>query len=232
MKKILAVLLLMLSLTFAIVGSVGAMQNREEEKAETTIARIESVDSATANITEVQTRLKKWGYYTGNVDGINGPLTISAVKRFQRKYGLVQDGIVGPLTAAKMGISVSGGSSSSNYSSNDRYLLAKVIYAEARGESYTGQVAIGAVVLNRVEDSRFPNTIAGVIYQPWAFTAVNDGQINLEPNATAYQAADDALNGWDPTYGSIYYYNPETATSDWIWSTTYVTQIGRHIFAV
>mgnify|MGYP005771183091 CR=1 FL=1 len=232
MKKILAVLLLMLSLTFAIVGSVGAMQNREEEKAETTIARIESVDSATANITEVQTRLKKWGYYTGNVDGINGPLTISAVKRFQKKYGLVQDGIVGPLTAAKMGISVSGGSSSSSYSSNDRYLLAKVIYAEARGESYTGQVAIGAVVLNRVEDSRFPNTIAGVIYQPWAFTAVNDGQINLEPNATAYQAADDALNGWDPTYGSIYYYNPETATSDWIWSTTYVTQIGKHIFAV
>ena len=222
----------MLSLTFAIVGSVSAIQGVNEEKAETTIARIDSVDSATADITEVQTRLKKWGYYTGNVDGINGPLTISAVKRFQKKYGLTQDGIVGPLTAAKMGISLSGGSSSSSYNSNDRYLLAKVIYAEARGESYTGQVAIGAVVLNRVEDSRFPNTIAGVIYQPWAFTAVNDGQINLEPNATAYQAADDALNGWDPTYGSVYYYNPATATSSWIWTTTYVTQIGNHIFAV
>ena len=222
----------MLSLTFAIVGSVSAIQGVNEEKAETTIARIDSVDSATADITEVQTRLKKWGYYTGNVDGIYGPLTISAVKRFQKKYGLTQDGIVGPLTAAKMGISLSGGSSSSSYNSNDRYLLAKVIYAEARGESYTGQVAIGAVVLNRVEDSRFPNTIAGVIYQPWAFTAVNDGQINLEPNATAYQAADDALNGWDPTYGSVYYYNPQTATSSWIWTTTYVTQIGNHIFAV
>ena len=232
MKKLLVVLLVMLSLTFAIMGSVSAIQGVNEEKAETTIARIDSVDSATADITEVQTRLKKWGYYTGNVDGINGPLTISAVKRFQKKYGLTQDGIVGPLTAAKMGISLSGGSSSSSYNSNDRYLLAKVIYAEARGESYTGQVAIGAVVLNRVEDSRFPNTIAGVIYQPWAFTAVNDGQINLEPNATAYQAADDALNGWDPTYGSVYYYNPQTATSSWIWTTTYVTQIGNHIFAV
>ena len=190
-----------------------------------------SLYAATADIKEVQTRLKKWGYYTGSVDGINGPLTKAAVKKFQKKYGLTQDGIVGPLTAAKMGISLSGGSSS-NYNNNDRYLLAKVIYAEARGESYTGQVAIGAVVLNRVEDSRFPNTIAGVIYQPWAFTAVNDGQINLEPNQKAYQAADDALNGWDPTYGCVYYYNPATATSKWIWTTTKVTQIGKHIFAV
>ena len=232
MKKLLIAMLVMVSCFFGIAGSVGAIQGIKQEPAKTTIARIESVDSATADIKEVQTRLKKWGYYTGNVDGINGPLTVSAVKKFQKRYGLTQDGIVGPLTAAKMGISVSSGSSSSSYSSNDRYLLAKVIYAEARGESYTGQVAIGAVVLNRVEDSRFPNTIAGVIYQPWAFTAVNDGQINLEPNETAYQAADDALNGWDPTYGSIYYYNPETATSKWIWSTTYVTQIGKHIFAV
>lgn len=188
------------------------------------------VDAAVADTKEVQTRLKKWGYYTGNIDGINGPKTISAVKKFQKKYGLTQDGIVGPLTAAKMGLSVKSGSS--NYSSNDRYLLAKVIYAEARGESYTGQVAIGAVVLNRVKDSRFPNTVSGVIYQPWAFTAVNDGQINLEPNQKAYQAADDALNGWDPTYGCVYYYNPKTATSKWIWSTTKVTQIGNHVFAV
>ena len=202
------------------------------EKSTPTIATLKPAYSVTADTKEVQTRLKKWGYYTGNVDGINGPKTIAAVKAFQKKYGLTQDGIVGPLTAAKMGINLNASSSSSNYSSNDRYLLAKVIYAEARGESYTGQVAIGAVVLNRVEDSRFPNTIAGVIYQPWAFTAVNDGQINLEPNATAYQAADDALNGWDPTYGCVYYYNPETATSSWIWTTTKVTQIGKHVFAV
>ena len=190
------------------------------------------VSAAVADTKEVQTRLKKWGYYTGSVDGINGPKTIAAVKKFQKRYGLTQDGIVGPLTAAKMGISVKAGTSSSKYNNNDRYLLAKVIYAEARGESYTGQVAIGAVVLNRVADSRFPNTVAGVIYQPWAFTAVNDGQINLEPNQKAYQAADDALNGWDPTYGCVYYYNPQTATSKWIFSTKKVTQIGKHVFAV
>ena len=234
MKKLLICLLAILSCGIAIVCSVSTVSNlqSENEISVETIANMDSVDAAVANTTEVQKRLKKWGYYTGNVDGINGPKTIAAVKKFQKRYGLTQDGIVGPLTAAKMGISVSQSTSSSNYNSNDRYLLAKVIYAEARGESYTGQVAIGAVVLNRVEDSRFPNTIAGVIYQPWAFTAVNDGQINLEPNQKAYQAADDALNGWDPTYGCVYYYNPETATSKWIWTTKKVTQIGKHVFAV
>ena len=234
MKKLLICFLAVMSCGFAVVCSVGtvsSLQNNNETFVET-IANMDTVDAAVANTTEVQKRLKKWGYYTGNVDGINGPKTIAAVKKFQKKYGLTQDGIVGPLTAAKMGISVSQSASSSNYNSNDRYLLAKVIYAEARGESYTGQVAIGAVVLNRVDDSRFPNTIAGVIYQPWAFTAVNDGQINLEPNQKAYQAADDALNGWDPTYGCVYYYNPQTATSKWIWTTKKVTQIGKHVFAV
>ena len=219
---------------FAIFGTVLGITGQIKQSTQTTIAASEKieVDAAVANTREVQTRLKKWGYYTGVVDGINGPKTKAAVKKFQKRYGLTQDGIVGPLTAAKMGISVSANSSSSKYNSNDRYLLAKVIYAEARGESYTGQVAIAAVVLNRVDDSRFPNTVAGVIYQPWAFTAVNDGQINLEPNATAYQAADDALNGWDPTYGCVYYYNPQTATSKWIWTTKKVTQIGKHVFAV
>lgn len=232
-KKILIAFMLLLTGVFSVFGFLTFNNSvSSNEKSTPTIATLEPAYSVTADTTEVQTRLKKWGYYTGNVDGINGPKTIAAVKAFQKKYGLVQDGIVGPLTAAKMGINLNTSSSSSNYSSNDRYLLAKVIYAEARGESYTGQVAIGAVVLNRVEDSRFPNTIAGVIYQPWAFTAVNDGQINLEPNATAYQAADDALNGWDPTYGCVYYYNPATATSSWIWSTKKVTQIGNHVFAV
>lgn len=193
---------------------------------------VTTVFAAGVDIKEVQTRLKKWGYYTGNIDGINGPKTIAAVKQFQKKYGLTADGVVGPLTAAKLGISIGAQPGGSKYNSNDRYLLAKVIYAEARGESYVGQVAIGAVVLNRVRDNRFPNTVSGVIYQPWAFTAVNDGQIKLEPNATAYKAADDCLNGWDPTYGSVYYYNPKTATSSWIFTTKYVTQIGNHIFAV
>ena len=198
---------------------------------QTANATIESVDAAVADTREVQTVLKKWGYYKGSVDGINGTLTKEAVKRFQRKYGLVPDGIVGPLTASKMGLKVKG-TSSSTYNNNDLYLLAKLVHSEARGESYTGQVAVGAVVLNRIKSSKFPNTIAGVIYQPRAFTAINDGQFNLEPNQTAYQAARDAMNGWDPTYGAVYYYNPKTATSAWIRGTKTVTTIGRHVFSV
>lgn len=216
-------------LTCMLIG--GGQMYVQSQKIATTATNIERVDAAVADTREVQTVLKKWGYYTGNVDGINGPKTIAAVKAFQKKYGLAVDGIVGPLTAAKMGLSVSGGSSS-GYNNNDLYLLAKLVYSEARGESYIGQVAVAAVVLNRVEDSRFPNTIAGVIYQPWAFTAVNDGQFALEPNETAYQAARDAMNGWDPTYGAVYYYNPKTATSAWIRSTTTVTVIGQHVFSV
>ena len=231
-KRIFVLSVLVLLVMVGAFGTWQIIDINTNQKAVETVAKLEKVEAAVANTTEVQKRLKKWGYYTGAVDGINGPKTIAAVKKFQKRYGLTQDGIVGPLTAAKMGLSVSSSTSSSTYNSNDRYLLAKVIYAEARGESYTGQVAIAAVVLNRVEDSRFPNTVAGVIYQPWAFTAVNDGQINLEPNAKAYQAADDALNGWDPTYGCVYYYNPKTATSKWIFSTKKVTQIGKHVFAV
>lgn len=206
--------------------------NFVDKKAVPIVQGVEEVYAATADTREVQRVLKKWGYYTGNVDGINGPRTIAAVKRFQKKYGLTQDGIVGPLTAAKMGLKVSNYSSSSSYNNNDLYLLAKLVHSEARGESYTGQVAVAAVVLNRVDDSRFPNTIAGVIYQPWAFTAINDGQFNLEPNQTAYQAARDAMNGWDPTYGAVYYYNPRTATSAWIRNTKTVTVIGQHVFSV
>ena len=206
--------------------------NFVDKKAVPIVQGVEEVYAATADTREVQRVLKKWGYYTGNVDGINGPKTIAAVKRFQKKYGLTQDGIVGPLTAAKMGLKVSNYSISSIYNNNDLYLLAKLVHSEARGESYTGQVAVAAVVLNRVDDSRFPNTIAGVIYQPWAFTAINDGQFNLEPNQTAYQAARDAMNGWDPTYGAVYYYNPRTATSAWIRNTKTVTVIGQHVFSV
>ena len=181
----------------------------------------------------IQQRLKKWGYYTGAIDGILGPKSVAAIKKFQKNNGLVVDGIVGPKTAAKIGITLSlKSSSSSNQSSSDLYLLAKCVHAEARGESYEGQVAVAAVILNRVESPDFPNTIAGVIYQPWAFTAVHDGQINLEPNQTAYNAARDAMNGWDPTYGSLYYFNPATATSKWIWSRQQVVQIGKHIFAL
>lgn len=225
--KICLTTLAVLTCVFAFGGHVYAKNQAVEPVA----LAIESVEAAVADTKEVQTVLKKWGYYTGSVDGINGPLTKAAVKRFQRKYGLTADGIVGPLTASKMGLRVKG-SSSSSYNNNDLYLLAKLVHSEARGETYTGQVAVAAVVLNRVDDSRFPNTIAGVIYQPWAFTAINDGQFNLEPNNTAYQAARDAMNGWDPTYGAVYYYNPRTATSSWIRSTKTVTVIGQHVFSV
>ncbi len=183
----------------------------------------------TSETKTAQTKLKRWGYYTGSVDGIYGTLTKQAVRYFQSKNGLSVDGIIGPKTAAALGMTLSG--SSSSISSSDLNLLARCVYAEARGEPYTGQVAVAAVVLNRVKSASFPNTIAGVIYQPYAFTAVDDGQINLSPNDTAYKAAQDALNGWDPTYGCIYYFNPATATSSWIWSREQVVTIGSHIFA-
>ncbi|MBE7082808.1 MAG: spore cortex-lytic enzyme [Clostridiales bacterium] len=183
--------------------------------------------ATTSQNKQVQQKLKELGYYGGAIDGIFGSQTIKAVKNFQRDYGLVVDGIVGKRTLAKLGLSGSG-----SYSSSDIYLLAKCIHAEARGEPYVGQVAVAAVILNRVKDPNFPNTISGVIYQPWAFTAVNDGQINLEPNQSAYNAASDAMNGWDPTYGCIYYYNPQTATSKWIFSRQTVVTIGKHRFAI
>ncbi|NCA67482.1 MAG: spore cortex-lytic enzyme [Clostridia bacterium] len=187
--------------------------------------------STGSQVRTVQTKLKNWGYYTGSVDGIYGPKTVAAVKYFQQKNKLSVDGIVGAKTAAALGMSLSS-SGSSGYSSSDEYLLARCVYGEGRGEPYTGQVAIAAVVLNRVKNSKFPNTIAGVIYQPGAFTIVADGQINLTPNSTALSAARDALNGWDPTNGCIYYYNPATATSAWIWSREVKLIIGQHHFAV
>ncbi len=186
-------------------------------------------------VRKIQQRLKNWGYYKGSVDGIYGSQTRRAVISFQRKNGLVADGIAGNKTLQAIGISVSSSSSSSQsgkYSSSDIALLARLIYAEARGESYTGQVAVGAVVLNRVKSSSFPNTISGVIYQPYAFTCVQDGQINLSPNSTATSAAKDAMNGWDPSYGSLYYYNPAVATSKWIFSRKTVVTIGKHVFAI
>ena len=184
-----------------------------------------------SNIIAVQTVLKKWSYYTGSVDGIWGSRTRAAVIYFQRSNGLSPDGIVGSATEKAMGLNLGGSSApASSNNSNDLYLLGKCIYAEARGEPYTGMVAVGAVILNRVKDSRFPNTISGVIYQAGAFTAVADGQINLSPNQTALNAAQDSLNGWDPTYGCLYYFNPATATNKWIWSLPIVLRIGKHNF--
>lgn len=185
-------------------------------------------------VKKIQTKLKNWGYYDGSVDGIYGSKTVAAVKKFQKKNGLTADGIAGPKTLAALGIQTtgstsSGGSTSSSNSSNLN-LLSRLVYSEARGEPYKGQVAVAAVVLNRVANSSFPNTISGVIYQSGAFDVVSDGQINLPPDSTAIKAAQDALNGWDPTSGCIYYFNPKTATSKWIWSRPQVITIGNHIF--
>lgn len=177
-------------------------------------------------IVEVQTRLRDWGYYDGELTGVLDDQTVEAIIYFQRQNGLRETGELDGATSNALGVYVSG------QVSNDLYLLAKCIYAEARGEVYEGMVAVGAVILNRVESADFPNTIYGVIYQPWAFTAVHDGQINLEPNSESFQAAQDALNGWDPSYGSLYYYNPAVATSSWIFDRQTVVVIGSHVFAI
>ncbi len=196
-----------------------------------TVEALSKYGSRGEEVRQIQTKLKRWGYYKGNVDGIYGSQTQEAVRYFQRKNGLAVDGIAGPKTLQAMGIN-SGTSSSTSSSSNSSNvnLLARIIYGEARGEPYTGQVAVGAVVMNRVKSSSFPNTISGVIYQSGAFDAVKDGQINLTPNDTARKAAQDALNGWDPTYGAIYYFNPSTATNKWIWSRPMTVTIGKHRF--
>ena len=181
-------------------------------------------------VIQIQTKLKRWGYYNGSVDGIYGSQTLAAVKYFQRKNGLTADGIAGTKTLQAMGIYTSSSSSSSSSNSNNVNLLARLVHGEARGEPYTGQVAVAAVVLNRVKSSSFPNTIAGVIYQAGAFDAVSDGQINVAPGSTATKAAQDALNVWDPSYGAIYYFNPNTATNKWIWSRPTTVTIGNHRF--
>ena len=187
--------------------------------------------SSGSEVRKIQEKLKRWGYYSGSVDGIYGSGTESAVKKFQKANGLKADGIAGKATLNAMGISSSNSSSSSGgNNSNDLNLLSRVVYSEARGEPYVGQVAVAAIVLNRVSHSSFPNSVAGVVYQSGAFDAVSDGQINLTPDSTARKAAQDAINGWDPTYGCIYYFNPSTATNKWIWSRPLTVTIGKHRF--
>lgn len=232
--------------------AIGVKNAADHRDATTHEAGMEEVATAAAvlrqgskggEVKEVQRRLKMWGYYNGSLDGIFGSGTRSAVIAFQKKNGLTADGVVGKATYKALGMnssyqvlanqsSSSGASGVNGFSSSDVYLLAKTIYAEGRGEPYTGQVAIGAVVMNRVRSSSFPNTISGVVYQKGAFTAVSDGQINLTPNDTAMKAAKDAINGWDPSGGALYYYNPAVATSSWIFDRQTITVIGKHVFAI
>ena len=220
-KKIIFIILLLgLVVTFDVV----LMSWNSEVEA------LSKYGSIGTEVRTIQEKLKRWGYYSGSVDGIYGSQTVSAVKSFQKKNGLTVDGIAGTQTLKAMGITSSSSSSSSSNNSSNVNLLARVVYGEARGEPYTGQVAVAAVVLNRVKSSKFPNTISGVVYQSGAFDAVADGQINMTPDTTAKKAAQDALNGWDPSYGAIYYFNPSTATNKWIWSRPMTVTIGKHRF--
>ena len=220
-KKIIFIILLLgLVVTFDVV----LMSWNSEVEA------LSKYGSRGTEVRTIQEKLKRWGYYSGSVDGIYGSQTVSAVKSFQKKNGLTVDGIAGTQTLKAMGITSSSSSSSSSNNSSNVNLLARVVYGEARGEPYTGQVAVAAVVLNRVKSSKFPNSISGVVYQSGAFDAVADGQINMTPDTTAKKAAQDALNGWDPSYGEIYYFNPSTATNKWIWSRPMTVTIGKHRF--
>ena len=232
-----------LALPATVFGVKKATAEQEGASVEQTLeAAVLKQGSSGGEVKEVQRRLKLWGYYKGSVDGVFGAGTKAAVISFQKKNGLTADGVVGKATYKALGMTgsyniLAGESSSSSsatngFSSSDVYLLAKTIYAEGRGEPYIGQVAIGAVILNRVRSAQFPNTVSGVVYQKHAFTAVTDGQINLTPNETAMKAARDAINGWDPSGGAIYYYNPAVATSAWIFDRQTVTVIGKHVFAI
>lgn len=216
-----------LVLSLAVLFAVNIAVITFFQSAEAAVYRQGSTGDA---VRTIQTKLSNWGYFSGDIDGIYGPKTEEAVKYFQRKNGLTVDGVVGPATLRALGMSTTGGETPASSQSNSVELLARVISAEARGEPYSGQVAVGAVILNRVEHPSFPNTIAGVVYQPGAFTCMVDGQFNEPVADSAYRAARDALNGADPSGGAIYYFNPDTATSAWIWSRPLITVIGKHRF--
>ncbi len=226
MKKFIAIfLMVILSVTFISTLYL-----------ETSNAQTLAWGSSGEDVRLAQSRLKQWGYLDGSIDGVYGKDTYNAVIKFQKTNGLKADGVIGPATRNALGmpskstkptISTSRGVSRSD----DINLLARAVHAETKGEPYLGQVAVASVMLNRVRHASFPNTLAGVIYQPCAFEPVKNGSINQAPNDSAYNAARDALNGWDPTGGAIYFWNPSTATSKWIWTRKITLTIGRHVFA-
>ncbi|MBE5797321.1 MAG: spore cortex-lytic enzyme [Clostridiales bacterium] len=209
-----ALLLALLPLTFVQAAPLVTMGSRGEQ------------------VVLIQQALRQWGYYTGDVDGHFGRGTYQAVLAFQRRNGLRADGRVGSATAAAMGVDLTGSVAEPLYRETELALLARLVSGEARGEPYIGQVAVAAVVLNRVRSDEFPDTVSGVIFQRGAFDAVWDGQFDMPPTDSCIRAARDALNGWDPTGGCLYYYNPVTATSDWIWTRQVQLTIGRHAFAI
>lgn len=215
-----------------IIG-LGFFNSTPAEGSDQSVEVLSQYGSRGSEVKEIQTRLKRWGYYNGSVDGIYGTQTKNAVMYFQKKNGLTADGIAGSRTLSAMGINSSSGSSSSGkYSQSDIQLLARMISAESRGEPFSGQVAVGAVILNRVEHPSFPNTISGVCYQSGAFSALTDGQFNEPVAESAYRAADAAISGSDPSGGAIYYYNPVTAKSQWIRKRPIIATIGKHVFCM
>ncbi len=220
-------ILLSLAIVLLFVATLSSVTYDGEDVAEAAVLKQGSRGDL---VRQVQTKLINWGYMKGKADGIFGAKTKAGVVYFHRKNGLSPDGIVGTKTAQALGIRLNSGTTSGSTSSTDLNLLARIIHGEARGEPYVGQVAVGAVVLNRVRSSSFPNTIAGVIYQSGAFDAVSDGQVNLAPNQSCINAARDALNGWDPTYGCLFYYNPRTATNKWMLAREVKLSIGNHAF--
>jgi N-acetylmuramoyl-L-alanine amidase len=248
MGKRLVIVALLLT-TFLLVAYHLAEQPASREAFSNAIVKYGSTGK---DVEELQGRLKYLGFYDGKVDGVYGWRTLRSVKWFQSEFGMKVDGIVGPKTKLKLweatkkwtpdmtmdkpqgqkGASSLATSNSLGLTENDLTIMANAVYGEARGEPYEGQVAVAAVILNRVKSPLFPNTVHGVIFQPGAFTAVADGQIWLTPNETAKKAVRDAVNGWDPTGGCIYYFNPETATSKWIWTRPQVKKIGKHIFCM
>ncbi len=220
-RTVIALLLVFTLLIFA------SYVQREENDSVQTLSKIGSRGN---EVRQIQKKLKELGYYKGSVDGIYGTGTQKAVRSFQKNCGITADGVAGPKTLKYLGLSSSSSGSSGAYSGSDINLLAKLIAAEARGESYTGQVAVGAVVLNRVSHSSFPDTVAGVIYQKGAFSCVNDSNWSVSPNATSLKAARDCINGWDPSGGAIYYYNPAKTSNAFMYSRPVITTIGRHVF--
>jgi len=191
------------------------------------------------NVKQVQQRLSNWGYYKGPIDGFLGAATFNAIKEFQRKNGLTPDGIVGAQTYNALGLGTgtapaapTGYQPSKVSVSDDVMLLARAIHAEAESEPYIGKVAVGAVLLNRVSNPDFPNTLAGVVYQGKALESVANGRVNTQPNEDSIRAARDALNGWDPTYGCLFFWNPSKPVSPWIWTRKIVVQYGAHVFGI
>lgn len=223
-----AVCSLLIVMSLLISGAY--FERAQKTEKETSITALSKVGSTGDEVRRIQKKLKELGYLSGSADGIYGTKTKKAVISFQKNCGITADGICGPTTLLYLGLSGSSSAGSGGQSSSDVWLLAKLIAAEARGESYTGQVAVGAVVLNRVDHPSFPDSIAGVIYQSGAFSCVNDSNWSVAPNATSQKAARDAINGWDPSGGAIYYYNPRTATNRWIRSRPVITTIGNHVF--